>query len=360
MTRINEQASPTFPTRGFRVAVLAFALALAGRGFASEAIKSYATLTLKDGRTFSAVEIVNYTANGVLVRHAGGATTFRFEILPDDVIASLHLKGWQNEPGFAALADKPAVADANGETADLALADRPAVTESASQVATDRPSAEAAPAADLANAPAVSEPTIPAPVTAVALAEAKSSVAGEGNLPDLEVSSPFAPAPAVTASAVVTQTGRVVITLPQGTFFINDADVRAYPADLLPAYVVDARNKARQAAQNLREQAATAGREGRMGDFEMLTARANRTAARFVDYLPAPAAATRSDEFGNFTVQHTLASVRIVAAGQLTVGKARVNYEWIGVPAAEEIALTEANATTVVADDAGVLKYAAR
>ena len=45
----------------------------------AEPIKFYSTLTLKDGRQFLSVEIVNYTSGGILVRHAKGATIGKIE-----------------------------------------------------------------------------------------------------------------------------------------------------------------------------------------------------------------------------------------------------------------------------------------
>src|SRR4051812_2670520 len=55
------------------------------------ALRTYSTLVLNDGRQLVDVGIIGYTANGVLVRHSGGATVLRTKLLPADVISDLRL-----------------------------------------------------------------------------------------------------------------------------------------------------------------------------------------------------------------------------------------------------------------------------
>jgi hypothetical protein len=339
-----------------RRSVLFVALMFATR-VAGEVIQSYDTLTLKDGRKFTAVQIVNYTVNGVLVRHAQGATTFRFDVLPDDVIAALHLNGWQTNPAIsdiAALADKPAVAES-----DLAsLADRPAVETPATT--------EALPAAAPASTPVASvssladQPAVEAPVVAVApKAPAAPAPAGEGNIPEFFTAQQ--PVVGAAQNNSVDLAGRVFVTLPTGErFFLGDVDVRAYPAELLAGYIDEAKAKAQQAAQNLRVLASVALKDGRTADANGLLARAQRVAQQYADYLPAAPVSTRSDEFGNFTLRHNLHDLRIVASGRLNLSRGQWSYEWVGIAPAADAALTEANATAVIPADASQPRYAAR
>ncbi len=338
-----------------RRGVLFVALLLATR-VVGETIQSYDTLTLKDGRRFTAVQIVNYTANGVLVRHAQGATTFRFDVLPDNVIAALHLNGWQSNrdiSDIASLADKPAIAES-----DLAsLADRPAVVEApvapeprAIAVAISTPIA-----ASIADQPAVEAPS---PVAASSTPAAPAP-AGEGNIPEFFTAQQ--PVVGAAQNNAIDLAGRIFVTLPSGErFFLGDVDVRAYPAELLAGYLAEAKAKAQQAAQNLRVLASIALKDGRTADADGLLARAQRVALQYAEYLPAAPVSARSDEFGNFTLHHNLRDLRIVASGRLNLSRGQWSYEWMGVAPAADAALTEANATAVIPADASQPRYAAR
>lgn len=361
MPCVHSPATCLLPRRSARFGALALALslALAAPLGAAEPLKAYATLTLKDGRHFSAVEVINYTANGLLVRHAQGATTFRFEVLPDDVVAALHLRGMlafaanNREQAEASLADRPAIPD----PALLAIADQPAIA-----------APQETPAAAIANLPenladleAVAAPTMPAthaPAATLA-ANAAPTPSGEGNIPEFSGVQPVvlnAPPPSREDVA-----GRLVVTQPaSGTHFLGDVEVRGYPASLLTAYLAEAKGKAAAAARKLHAEAALAAQTGRLADQQALAARAEKTARRYLDFLPAAPVSTRSDEFGFFTLQHSLADLRIVATGQVREANGEWNYEWVGVTPEKELHLTETNATGVTAVNVNAPKYAIR
>lgn len=362
MTRHDQASLPDPVHRRHRASwVLLFVAALlAVPAFAIEAIKTYPSLKLKDGRQFASVEILNYNSNGVFVRHAGGATTFRLEVLPDAVIAALHLQGWEayaaSNSESASLADKPAVAEA----ASNSLADRVAVADATATDEANRPAVAAeAPSSDRVAVAAATPPAdTPASVIASEPPRATPSPAGEGNMPEF-----FAVQQTLTTAVDVDQAlaGRVVVKLPSGeTHLLGDIEVRGYPAELLPGYLAEAKMKAMNAAQIIFDQAAAAVRDGRPADAERLSARANRAAGRYLDYLPAAPVSTRSDEFGYFTLQHKQREIRIVAAGRLSTPRGQWDYEWIGVTPQKEAALTEANATSVIAAEPSPAKYAAR
>jgi hypothetical protein len=358
----HDQTSLPDPERRNRVSGVFFFVAalLAVPAFAIEAIKTYPSLKLKDGRQFAAVEILTYNSNGVFVRHTGGATTFRLEVLPDSVITALHLQGWEASAGgnseSASLADKPAVA----EPSSSALAYRVAVADAMATDEANRPAVAAEPPLSdrVAAATETSPATMPASALAPEPANATPPPAGEGNMPEF-----FTVQQTITTNVDVNRAlaGRVVITLPSGeTHLLGDVEVRGYPAELLPGYLAEAKMKARNAAQIIFDQAAVATRDGRQADAEMLSARANRATSRYFDYLPAAPVTTRSDEFGYFTLQHKHREIRIVAAGRLSTPRGQWDYEWIGVTPQKEASLTEANATSVIAAEASPAKYAAR
>ncbi len=145
--------------------LMLLALLTAPRGLAYQPILTFPELALTDGRRYVAVEIINYTANGVVVRHAAGLTVFPYEFLPEAVIAALHLKRRRAStlrtalPYDRNLADKPAAAASKA----ISVADQPAVVEDAiaDQLAVtdaaiaDRPAIHEGDASALADKPAV-------------------------------------------------------------------------------------------------------------------------------------------------------------------------------------------------------------
>jgi hypothetical protein len=334
-------------------------LLLAGlRLVAVEAIQVYPTLTLKDGRQFSAVEIINYTTGGILVRHAQGATIFRMEVLPEEVIAALHLQGWRTS--------EPRVSDsvASAVTSDQAgvspsLADRPAIPESAAAAIAEKRTLHATSAE-------FREPTelaTPAPASQDAatsnLESARPLFSGEGNLSE----SFGVQTPAISAhrSNYVNLGGRVVVTPPPGgIYLLGDVEIRAYPANLLPGYLEQAKARCDAATRKLLDQANVAANEGRFTDYRSLTGQAHEMAAHYLDNLPVAPFNARSDEFGNFTLHHNLNDLRIVATGRVANALGEWNYQWIGVAPEKEANLTEANATAISPVEMNKAKYAAR
>lgn len=329
---------------------LALALVLSISLSAAQPIKAYPALTLKDGRQFTAVEVVSYASNGVLARHSDGVTTFRTGILPDHVLADLHLSA-----GIAA-----GGSTANASSFDPRLADRPAVAESVASDIAHRP-AVAAPAAAsthsspndgaalefLADKPAIAAGTAE-PVPAAIAADAPAP-AGEGNIPEFFVNQ-TAPVPASANQQNGTISGRVVVKLPSGeTRLLADASIKAYPAHLLAAYLEKAKAHREQEAQKLIEQANAAEKAGAPAEARALVARARELSTRYLDDLPATPYSTRSDEFGHFTLRHELRDARIVASARLIGPAGDWTYEWIDVVPSEETLLNETNATQVIA-----------
>jgi len=336
-------------------------LALCTTGLLTAApIKVYPNLTLKDGRQFSEVEIINYTSSGILVRHAGGATVFRRDVLPEDVIVALHLQNW--------LADEPRASDSTTPVPtapagmDPAIADRPAIPESAiaglaaqrGQRTMGAESVEATSQSILATAPIASESAAP-----VAIDNLPTSRTGEGNIPEFDgvqhqvISMP--------KSNYVNLGGRVVVTAPAGgLYLLGDVEVRGYPANLLPGYLVEAKAKCDAATRRLLDQANAAANESRFADYTSLIAQAHEMAGHYLDNLPAAPFSAKSDEYGNFTLRHNLSDLRLVAAGRVASADGEWSYEWIGVAPEKEANLTEANATAITGVEMNKAKYAAR
>jgi hypothetical protein len=306
---------------------------------ALETILSCPSLMLKDGRQFTAVQIINYTATGVLVRHAGGATTIRIDLLPSSVATALHLQPWEianaaNAGLNSSLADRPAIA-ADGSTpatAMAAVADRPAVAEQWDPTLADRP-AIGSETPTLAVAPAIAETDISAP--------------------EAQPSNPAAPRQVA---------GRIVVRALDGNpILLGDVEVRAYPPQLLATYLAEAKAKCSAAAEALRAQAMAAAANGNYASSAALASRAASLASGYLEYLPPPPFSTHSDEFGFFTLEHTLAEVRIVAVGHMSSAQGDWSFEWVGVTAGNEINLTEANATAVIAPHSpSAARFAAR
>ena len=336
-------------------------LLCATRLVAVEPIKVYPSLTLKDGRQFAAVEIINYTSGGILVRHSRGATTFRLEVLPDDVIAALHLKNWQVAETSAfdpALADRPAVAE--GTSGNLSGAEHATIPALAAATVAMQPEVRAAGATPVAAdspspAPAAQETAQPGAPNAA------PTPSGEGNMPEFfaaqntEIVAP--------KSDYVNLGGRVVVTSPAGEIFLlGDVEVRGYPANLLASYLEQAKAQCNAAVQKLLDQATAAATDGRSADYASLTAQAKKIASRYLDNLPIAPFSARTDAYGNFTLRHNLRDLRIVAAGRVVIAGGEWNYEWTAVVPDKEANLTEANATAIaVASVAPNLsKYAAK
>jgi hypothetical protein len=329
---MNNRHVPTLLSPATRRAAVALLWLLVGFAFTlhaaeSKVLRSYASVILKDGRHFEQVRIINYTTNGILVRHAGGATVLPIAALPDALLSDLHLTrsdftaGNQSDPAFQALANKPAVALDE-------LAFKPAVA-----------------AGSEALAPAPVEPAGTTVPEAQAVAAAPT---GEGNVPELVATPSILPnAAAATHTDVF---GRVVVVLPTGeTRLLADAEVRVYPAELLANYVRIAQAHSREAGRQVLAQAEVAAKEGRPADAERLTALAQETASRIVDHIPAAPFVARTDEHGHFTVRHNLRDARILAVGHIDVSGGKWRYEWIGVVPERETILTDANATAVAA-----------
>jgi hypothetical protein len=332
-------------TRG-TVCALVVAASLAGlTSFgALEPIKRYSTLALNDGRTLLEVEVINQTMTDVLVRHSGGATTLRSNLLPASVAAELHMPAYVPaaepalDPSFLALANKVAVA---APTAPAALS----IT-----VAAPFPALSDAPAAPLTTAS-----------TPVEVATAEPAPAGEGNF--IEAVSLAAPKPATAAAAAqrIDLAGRVALTIP-GTdmVFPANVEVRAYPAALLTLHLEKARARANDSAGKLFAQAAQAVTEGRLADGDALNLRARRTADQFLDYLPLAPYSARSDTHGHFTLSHDLRDARLVATARLAGPNGEWIFRWIGFAPEKDALLTEANATTVAMPEPERARFAAR
>lgn len=322
------------------VVLVVFSLISVTGAYADAPLKTYASLTLNDGREFYSVEVVNYTTTGVLVRHAKGATTLRLNVLPQQMLTDLHLDG-----------QRDAVRKAQQDY--LELANKPALPDMADMVAADAPVPASA---NLPQADAVA--VLPEAAQVVAHAATEEIVASEVG------AIPASPAPAALQSVYVDVVGRFVVSLPSsGTHFLGDVEVRGYPAELFSEYLVQAKGRAREAAQRLLALAAAAAKEGRVADYTSLAAQAEKAAARFYDYFPAAPVTARSDEFGNFTLHHRLRDVRIVAAGRLNGGEGEWNFEWVGITLENDATFTEKNATSVVPVGLGngiAPKYAAK
>lgn len=306
-------------------------LTLAARVAAVEALRTYPTLALKDGRQLSAVRIINYSTTDVLVRHAGGATSISTELLPAHVLTELHLPTPQPaalmpvDPAFIALANKVAVADSA--------------------------SPHSARASASSESPTSAEPSRVAAGTTLA-------PVGE-RMPSVDRSL-LEPAPAPKAGPV-TFTGRVAVTLPsRETHLLGDVEVRAYPADLLTRYLAQARAKSAELAQQLHSEASVAAQEGRSADSAALTARAKQVADQYLTFLPTTPHTARSDAYGYFTLCHDLRDMRLVAVGRINVANGEWNYAWIGLTPGEDSLLTEANATLISAPGPTGTRFAAR
>ncbi len=333
-------------TRRLFLVAAAFASIFSARLSAGEPLKSYEVLRLKDGRELTAVRVVNYTTTDVLVRHAGGATTLSTSVLPSNVLSDLHLPSPEAvlaslDPAFLALANKVAVSDASAPAAGAGITSvqfsrvpsgGSNVTEQQLQAAAQQ----------------TSTPT--------------SAPAGEGNmtLPDLPsgVVVPVAPA---TANAWTKIAGRLAVAPTAGEpRYLANVEVRAYPADLLAKYVVLARAKAAEVADQLRERAAALAQAGRTAESEALVAQAAKAAGNLLNFLPVAPFNARSDEFGHFTLRHDLRDVRLVAMGRISSAQGEWTYAWIGVPAEREIILTDANATMITSPESAGASFAAR
>ncbi|MCX6952100.1 MAG: hypothetical protein NTV51_08025 [Verrucomicrobia bacterium] len=328
-------SSPTVRRRRVQVAVLTLALAFAGVA-TGQPLKRYDSLTLKDGRQLSSVEIVTYTTTDVLVRHAGGATSLRTEVLPDQLIVDLHLpapvtaQSIATNPALMALAEKVAVADPVAAPAHAQPAGTPSTTPAAPPVADPGSNVSAE---QLLAAQSNASPTPAAP-------------AGEGNLTEF-VAGPST-IPTAPTSHWTTLPGRVAVTLPSGeTHLLADVEVRAYPAELLARYLVEAQAASAGVAQRLRTEAAEAAQAGRLDESSALTERAARTAANYLNLLPTAPYSTRSDAYGHFTLRHDLRDLRLVAVGRINVAKGEWTYAWVAVAPGQESLLTEANATAI-------------
>lgn len=327
--------------------LLGSVLLLAAHVDALAAIRTYSTLALKDGRLLSDVRVINYSTTDVLVRHLGGATTLRTDVLPNEVLAELHLPAPTgpvvpvNDPAFLALADKVAVAPT--ATAPVTSS---VVINARARVAQTSVTPEPA----LATATTVADTTPAAP---------EFAPAGEGNIMLESEQRVRVQSPALKPTRVKFA-GRVAVALPTGeTHLLGDVEVRAYPADLLARYLAQAKAKSTELSEQLRAQAAAA-QEGRTDDSAQLLARAQTVAAQYLNFLPTTPHTTRSDAHGHFTLIHDLRDMRIVAVGRINVARGEWNYAWIGVAPGEDALLTEANATVVSAPGTPGTRFAAR
>lgn len=348
---MNYSIQPTFlPAKARRGRLVSIALSVAFSfsvaASAASSLKTYATLTLKDGRELSSVQVVNYTTTDVLVRHLGGATTLHTDVLPDNVLADLHLRAPAVLPPLAL--DDPAF---------LALADKVAVS-------TVYPSPAASNFSQVTIAPAASPGSnvTPAQIAAAATAPVNTRPVplGEGNMTEF-FTTPAAVAPVASAHHNWTNlAGRVVVRPVAGeTRFLGNVEIRAYPADLLARYLVEARAKSVQLADQLRAEAAALVQAGRQAEGEALAARAAKTAASYVNFIPIAPYSARSDEFGQFTLRHDLRDVRLVATGQVGTARGDWSYAWIGIAPTEEALLTDANATAITAPDTAGARFVA-
>lgn len=330
--------------------LLALALSFTGITLAGEGRK-YATLILKDGRQLSGVEIVTYTTTDVLVRHSGGATSLRTDVLPNQVIVDLHLpppltaEAIASDPAFLALAEKIA--------APAAIV-APAHNQPSAPLPVNVPAP--APVADTdsnVSAAQLLAATRPEP------ANTPAAPAGEGNLTSF-AATPHAMV-AAPKSTWVNLPGRVAVTLPTGeTHLLADVEVRAYPADLLTRYLTEAQVRSAEVAQQLRSQAAGEAQQGRLAESDALNARAAKAAANYLDFIPTAPATARSDAYGHFTLRHELRNPRLVAVGRINVSGGEWTYAWIGLAPGAEALLTEANATVVSAPEGSAPRLAVR
>lgn len=297
------------------VVVSSLSVALLSPARALEVLRAYPCLTLKNGRQFTAVQIVTCSGDRVLVRHGGGATSLRTDLLPDQVVADLRHPSRADGPAYApegaTLADKVAVAPAS---ANPALAEKMAVAED------DARASEAI-------------------AHRVAVAPSNSGVREN---------------PASYA-------GWVAVTLPSGeTHLVANVEIAAYPAEVLNRCLTPVAARSAERAQQLREQATVAAREGRTAASAALFARATKTATAYVDLLPAAPQATRTDAYGRFTLRHDLGGFQLVAVARVSVPQGEYTYAWIGVLPGDDGLLTEANATVVAAPPAPNSTFAAR
>jgi len=338
---------PTARRRRVQVAVLTLALAFAGIA-TGQPLKRYETLTLKDGRQLSSVEIVTYTTTDVLVRHSGGATSLRTEVLPDQLIADLHLpvpvtpQSIAANPALMALAEKVAVADPVAAPAPAQPTSAP-VTAPAAAPVVDTGSNVSAEQLLAAAQPHVSNaPTAPA---------------GEGNM--IEFTTAPHTLPGAPADHWTTLPGRIAIALPTGeTHLLADVEVRAYPAELLARYLVEAQAKSAGLAQQFREQSVQAAQAGRLDESRALNDRAARTAANYLDFIPAAPYSARSDAYGHFTLRHDLRDLRLVAVGRINVARGEWTYAWVAVAPGADSLLTEGNATAISSPEGQTVRLA--
>jgi hypothetical protein len=142
---------------------------------------------------------------------------------------------------------------------------------------------------------------------------------------------------------------------------LGDVEINAYPAELLAQYLAQTRTRCAEAAKDLIEQAIAAEKAGRMAEARAFTDRARNLSAHYLDYLPPAPFSTRSDEYGFFTLPCDQRPLVLVAAAQVSDARGAWTFQWIGVKAAKDILLNEANATTVGAPLAtNSSRYAAR
>ena len=299
---------PRSPRGRSRALLVALGLACLARLGAVEPLRFYPELVLRDGRKLLSVEVVNYTMTDVLVRHSGGATTLRGELLPAAVATDLHL-----------LAGPLAEAAAT-QSAYLALADKVAVAD-------------------------------PAP-------RSNTMSTAAANFVPTEIAAPSA---STARSRHVDLAGRIAVKLPSGELrLVEGAEIRAYPAQLLDGYLAGALARSNEAAQKLLQQAAIAANEGRAADYTLLAARARKTAEQYLNLLPLAPFTARSDVHGHFTLSHDLKDARIVAAARVTAPNGEWSYQWIGLTASKDTMLTETNATAVAAPEQARPRFAAR
>lgn len=319
MTRPNPTRSPALrSSRGrSRALLLALGLVCLARLGAVEPLHFYPELVLRDGRKLRSVEIVNYTTTDVLVRHSGGATTLRGDLLPAAVATDLHLLA------------RPLAEAAAANSAYLALADKVAVPDTASRH--------------------------------------HSAPAAAATFASTEIAAPVAAAPGFSLPAATTRSrhvdlaGRIAVKLPNGELrLVEGAEIRAYPAQLLDGYLAGALARSNEAAQQLLQQAAVAANEGRTADYTLLAARARKTAEQYLNLLPVAPFTARSDAHGHFTLSHDLKEARIVAAARITAPNGEWSYQWIGLTASHDTMLTETNATAVAAPEQARPRFAAR
>jgi hypothetical protein len=296
-------------------------------------VKVYPLLTLKDGRQFTAVEVVKCTPHRVLVRHRGGATSLHTELLPEQVIAELRLT---RPPLARSLADEPALLPLAGKVAVAAPADSPIP--------------------DFAHKAAVTEPS---ETDSLALAH-RVAVAPAG---------PASPGTDPRETKVDRRgevdrgscAGWVAVTPPSGaTHLLANVEIAAYPAELLAQALRQAGANSGELTRQLRDQAVVAQQEGRVAASAALLARAAKTAAVFIASLPATPYTTRSDASGRFALRQDGRDLRLVAVARVPVAQGECTYVWIGVRPGLDCLLTEANATIVSTPPASDSRLAVR